>query len=98
MVHCVTSPGMPVGAVVSAKVVPEHAAKLFPVVDVGAGGHEVAAGQPLVKGGVVPPVQLVNRHLPDVVRSKHEGGLYDKLGQEGGKSSFGFEMVWWPTR
>jgi hypothetical protein len=37
------------------------------VVDIGAGGDEVAAGEVLVKVGVVPAVQLVDGHLPDGV-------------------------------
>ncbi len=37
------------------------------MVDVGAGGDEVAAGEVLVKVGVIPAVQLVDGHLPDGV-------------------------------
>lgn len=37
------------------------------MVDVGAGRDEVAAGQVLIEVGVVPAVELVDRHLPDGV-------------------------------
>jgi hypothetical protein len=58
---------VPVGAVMTAKVVSQHLRELFLVVDVGTGGDKVTAGQTLVKGGIVPSVQLVDRHLPHVV-------------------------------
>jgi hypothetical protein len=58
---------VPVGAVMTAKVVSQHLRELFLVVDVGTGGDEVTAGQTLVKGGIVSPVQLIDRHLPHVV-------------------------------
>ena len=44
--------------------------ELLPLVDVGAGGDQVASGEPLVEGGVVPAVQLVDGHLPDRVGAR----------------------------
>jgi hypothetical protein len=58
---------VPVGAVMTAKVVSQHLRELFLVVDVGTGRDKMTAGQTLVKGGIVPPVQLVDRHLPHVM-------------------------------
>ena len=38
------------------------------LVNVGASGDQVTAGEALVERGVLPPVQLVNGQLPDGVR------------------------------
>ena len=51
------------------EVVLEEGPELLGGVDVGAGGDEVAAGEPLVEGGVVAAVELVDGQLPDRVRA-----------------------------
>ena len=43
----------------------EQRFELRGVVDVGAGGDEVTAGEALVEGGVLPAVELVYGQLPD---------------------------------
>ena len=43
----------------------EECPELRGVVDVGAGGHEVAAREALVEGRVLPAVELVDGQLPD---------------------------------
>merc|ERR1719427_555141 len=57
--------GRLVTAVVTFEVVLEQAAELVLVVNVGAGGDQVAAGQVLVKVRIVSAVQLVDGELPD---------------------------------
>ena len=39
--------------------------ELVLVVDVAAGGDEMATSEVLVKVGIVSPIKLVDRHLPD---------------------------------
>ncbi len=63
----VQAQGSAVGVEVPVEVVAEQAAKLFGLQDVGARGDHVTTGQPLVKAGVVSPVQLIDDHLPDGV-------------------------------
>jgi hypothetical protein len=62
---------VPVGAVMTAKVVSQHLRELFLVVDVGTGRDKVTAGQTLVKCGIVTSVQLVDRHLPHIMGPVH---------------------------
>ncbi len=52
------------------EVVLQEDLELLRLVDVGAGGDEVASGEPLVEGGVVPAVELVDGHLPDRVGAR----------------------------
>merc|ERR550539_253794 len=61
--------GGTVGAVVTLKVLVQQLPELVFVVDVAAGGDEVATGEVFIKVGVVTSVKLVDRHLPDRVAS-----------------------------
>merc|ERR1711936_133262 len=54
---------------VSVEVVGQEVVELISSEDIGAGVQHSAAGEVLVNGGVLPPVQLVHNHLPDGVRS-----------------------------
>ena len=65
----VEAKGSTVGVEVPVEVVAQQPGKLLRLKDVGAGGDHVATRQPLVKVGVVPPVELIDDHLPDRVAS-----------------------------
>ena len=62
--------GGPVGVEMPVEIVLQHVPELDPVQDVGAGGHHVTAGQGLVKVRVVPPIELIDDHLPDRVGAR----------------------------
>ena len=49
------------------KVVANHSSKLIPVVDIRTGGDKVTTRQCFVEGGIISPIKLIDRHLPDIV-------------------------------
>lgn len=50
------------------EIMTNHSAKLIPVIDIRTRGHKMTSGQSLVEGGIISSVQLVDWHLPDIVR------------------------------